>query len=63
MSYFSHSLLTFMNKIPWKYFVNSDNAKLLIPFNKYSLWVRNISTSCLIMKQGNRDKLTGKTEY
>lgn len=53
MSNFPPSLLIFMNTIPWNYLVKRNNADILIPFNKHSLWVRNISTSYLIKKQGN----------
>lgn len=47
----------------WKYLTKKNNANILIPFNKYSLRVKNVSTSYLIKKQGNWDKLTGKIEY
>ena len=53
MPSFSHSLLIFMNKISWKYLVKRNNANILVPFNKPSLWVKNVSTSYLIKKQGN----------
>lgn len=53
MPYFSPSLLIFMNKMSYKYVVKRNNANILVPFNKNLLWVKNVSTSYLVQKQGN----------